>query len=200
VTERTHPDVRLVVGLGNPGQAYAAHRHNVGFWCVKRLASNWGIRFKSSRWARVGEGQVDDQPVVLAKPRTFMNRSGDAAASLLQRYSLSPQQMLVICDDLELPAGRIRLRPRGSDGGHNGLRDIIYAIESEDFPRLRIGIGRPRTAAGEPVTHPLVVAKYVLGEPEPEEQEALAAAVEQAAEAVACILREGLAAAMNRYN
>jgi PTH1 family peptidyl-tRNA hydrolase len=200
VTERTHPDVRLVVGLGNPGQAYAAHRHNVGFWCVKRLASNWGIRFKSSRWARVGEGQVDDQPVVLAKPRTFMNRSGDAAASLLQRYSLSPQQMLVICDDLELPAGRIRLRPRGSDGGHNGLRDIIYAIESEDFPRLRIGLGRPRTAAGEPVTHPLVVAKYVLGEPEPEEQEALAAAVEQAAEAVACILREGLAAAMNRYN
>ena len=200
MTERTHPDVRLVVGLGNPGQAYAAHRHNVGFWCVKRLASNWGIRFKSSRWARVGEGQVDGQPLVLAKPRTFMNRSGDAVASLLQRYNLSPQQMLVICDDLELPAGRIRLRPRGSDGGHNGLRDIIYAIESEDFPRLRIGIGRPRTAAGEPVTHPLVVAKYVLGEPEPEEQEALAAAVEQAAEAVACILREGLAAAMNRYN
>ncbi|MCJ7509482.1 MAG: aminoacyl-tRNA hydrolase [Dehalococcoidia bacterium] len=193
-------DVRLVVGLGNPGSAYATHRHNVGFWCVKRLASNWGIRFKSSRWARVGEGQVDDQPVVLAKPRTFMNRSGDAAASLLQRYNLSPQQMLVICDDLELPAGRIRLRPSGSDGGHNGLRDIIYAIESEDFPRLRIGIGRPRTAAGEPVTHPLVVAKYVLGEPEPEEQEALEAAVEQAAEAVACILREGLAAAMNRYN
>ena len=200
MTERTHPDVRLVVGLGNPGQAYAAHRHNVGFWCVRRLAGNWGIRFKSSRWARVGEGQVDGQPLVLAKPRTFMNRSGDAAASLLQRYNLSPQQMLVICDDLELPAGRIRLRPRGSDGGHNGLRDIIYAIESEDFPRLRIGIGRPRTAAGEPVTHPLVVAKYVLGEPEPEEQEALAAAVEQAAEAVACILREGLAAAMNRYN
>jgi PTH1 family peptidyl-tRNA hydrolase len=200
VTERTPPDVRLVVGLGNPGQAYAAHRHNVGFWCVKRLARNWGILFKSSRWARVGEGQVDGQPLVLAKPRTFMNRSGDAAASLLQRYSLSPQQMLVICDDLELLAGRIRLRPRGSDGGHNGLRDIIYAIESEDFPRLRIGIGRPRTAAGEPVTHPLVVAKYVLGEPEPEEQEALEAAVEQAAEAVACILREGLAAAMNRYN
>jgi PTH1 family peptidyl-tRNA hydrolase len=194
------PDVRLVVGLGNPGQAYAAHRHNVGFWCVKRLARNWGIRFKSSRWARVGEGQVDGQPLVLAKPRTFMNRSGDAVASLLQRYNLSPQQMLVICDDLELPPGSIRLRPRGSDGGHNGLRDIIYAIDSEDFPRLRIGIGRPRTGSGEPVTHPLIVARYVLGEPEPEEQEALEAAVEQAAEAVACILREGLAVAMNRYN
>jgi PTH1 family peptidyl-tRNA hydrolase len=194
------PNVRLVVGLGNPGQAYAAHRHNVGFWCVDRLAGNCGIRFKSSRRARVGEGQVDGQPLVLAKPRTFVNRSGDAAASLLQRYNLSPQQMLVICDDLELPPGGIRLRPRGGDGGHNGLRDIIYAIGSEDFPRLRIGIGRPRTAEGEAVTHPLVVAKYVLGEPEPEEQEALAAAVERAAEAVACVLREGLAVAMNRYN
>jgi PTH1 family peptidyl-tRNA hydrolase len=194
------PNVRLVVGLGNPGQAYAAHRHNVGFWCVSRLARNWGIRFKSSRLARVGEGQIDGQPLVLAKPRTFVNRSGDAAASLLQRYNLSPQQMLIICDDLELPPGRIRLRPRGGDGGHNGLRDIIYTIGSEDFPRLRIGIGRPRTAEGEPVTHPLVVAKYVLGEPEPEEQEALEAAVEQAAEAVACVLRDGLAAAMNRYN
>jgi PTH1 family peptidyl-tRNA hydrolase len=194
------PDLRLVIGLGNPGQAYAGHRHNVGFWCVKRLAGNWGIRFKSSRWARIGEGQVDDHPLVLAKPRTFVNRSGDAAANLLQRYKLSPPEMLVICDDLELPAGRIRLRPRGGDGGHNGLRDIIFAIESEDFPRLRIGIGRPRTAEGEPVTHPLVVARYVLGEPEPEEQEALAAAVERAAEAAACILREGLAVAMNRYN
>jgi PTH1 family peptidyl-tRNA hydrolase len=193
-------NLRLVIGLGNPGQAYAGHRHNVGFWCVKRLAGNWGIRFKNSRWARIGEGQVDDHPLVLAKPRTFVNRSGDAAASLLQRYRLSPPEMLVICDDLELPAGRIRLRPRGGDGGHNGLRDIIYAIDSEDFPRLRIGIGRPRTAQGEPVTHPLVVARYVLGEPEPEEQEALAAALERAAEAVACILREGLAVAMNRYN
>jgi len=193
-------DVRLVVGLGNPDRAYAAHRHNVGFWCVKRLARNWGISFKSSRLAKVGEGEVNDHPLALAKPRTFMNRSGDAAAALLQRYKLVPQQMLVICDDLELPVGRIRLRPRGSDGGHNGLRDIIYAIESEDFPRLRIGIGRPRTTEGEPVTHPLVVAKYVLGEPEPEEREALEAAVERAAEAVDCILREGLGVAMNRFN
>ena len=189
-----------MVGLGNPGQSYAGHRHNVGFWCVGRLARIWGIRFKSSRWARVGEGQVNDHPLALAKPRTFVNRSGDGAVGLLRRYKLSPEEMLVICDDLELPVGKIRLRPRGGDGGHNGLRDIIYAIDSEDFPRLRIGIGRPRTAEGEPVTHPLVVARYVLGEPEPEEQEALEAAVERAAEAVACVLREGLAVAMNRYN
>ncbi|MGQ9571802.1 MAG: aminoacyl-tRNA hydrolase [Dehalococcoidia bacterium] len=192
--------MRLVMGLGNPGQAYAAQRHNVGFWCVSRLAHTWGIRFKSSRLARIGEGQVDDCPLVLAKPRTFVNRSGDAAANLLQRYRLSPTEMLVICDDLELPVGKMRLRPRGGDGGHNGLRDIIYAIGSEDFPRLRIGIGRPRTAEGEPITDPLVVANYVLGEPAPEEREALEAAVERAAEAVACVLREGLDVAMNRYN
>jgi len=193
-------DVRLVMGLGNLGQAYAAHRHNVGFWCVRRLARNWGIRFKNSRWARIGEAKVNDHPLVLAKPRTFVNRSGYAAAGLLQRYELSPQQMLVICDDLELPVGRIRLRPRGGDGGHNGLRDIIYEIESEDFPRLRIGIGRPHTAEGEPITHPVIVARYVLGEPEAEEREALEAAVERAAEAVDCILREGLDVAMNRFN
>jgi PTH1 family peptidyl-tRNA hydrolase len=200
MTATTPPSIRLVVGLGNPGQAYAAQRHNVGFWCVRRLARNWSIRFKSGRRATVAEGQVDDEPLVLAKPRTFVNRSGDAAASLLQRYKLSPQEMLVICDDLELAVGNIRLRPRGGDGGHNGLRDIIYAIDSEDFPRLRIGIGRPRTAEGEPITDPDVVADYVLAEPEPEEREALEAAVDRAAEAVACVFREGLAVAMNRYN
>ena len=108
--------------------------------------------------------------------------------------------MLVVCDDLELPVGRIRLRLRGSHGGHNGLRDVIFALETEEFPRLRIGIDRPRTAAGEPLTDPDLVAAYVLREPRPEEREALEGAVGQAAEAVACLLTEGLAAAMNRYN
>ena len=141
--EGTPPNIRLVVGLGNPGQAYAAHRHNVGFWCVRRLARDWNVSFKSSRWARVGEGQVNDQPLVLAKPRTFVNRSGDAAASLLQRYELSPQQMLVICDDLELPVGSIRLRPHGGDGGHKGIRSIADSLRFRDFVRVRVGIGRP---------------------------------------------------------
>ena len=106
----------------------------------------------------------------------------------------------MICDDLELPVGRIRLRPRGSHGGHNGLRDIIFTLQSEDFPRLRIGIDRPRTAAGEPLTDPDIVALYVLREPRPEEREALEGAVERAAEAVACLLSEGLTVARNRYN
>jgi PTH1 family peptidyl-tRNA hydrolase len=108
--------------------------------------------------------------------------------------------MLVICDDLELPVGRIRLRPRGTHGGHNGLRDIIFTLQSEDFPRLRIGIDRPRTAEGAPLTDPDIVALYVLREPRSEEREALEGAVERAAEAVACLLSEGMTAARNRYN
>jgi len=194
------PAVRLILGLGNPGEDYANHRHNVGFWCVQRLARRWDIALKGARHGRLGEGRIADVPVILAKSRFFMNRSGNAAAGLLQRYRLQPEEMLVICDDLELPVGRIRLRPRGSHGGHNGLRDIIFTLQNEDFPRLRIGIDRPRTADGAPLTDPDVVALYVLREPRPEEREALEGAVERAAEAVACLLSEGLTVARNRYN
>jgi PTH1 family peptidyl-tRNA hydrolase len=194
------PAVRLILGLGNPGEDYAHHRHNVGVWCVQRLARRWDIDLKGTRQARLGEGNIAGTPVILAKSRSFMNRSGNAARGLLQRYSLRPEEMLVICDDLELPVGRIRLRQRGSHGGHNGLRDIIFTLQSEDFPRLRIGIDRPRTAEGAPLTDPDIVALYVLREPRPEEREALEAAAERAAEAVVCLLSEGMAAARNRYN
>ena len=194
------PTVRLILGLGNPGEDYANHRHNVGFWCVQLLARRWDIELKGARHARLGEGRIADVPVILAKARTSMNRSGDAARGLLQRYRLQPEEMVVICDDLELPVGRIRLRPRGSHGGHNGLRDIIFTLQSEEFPRLRIGIDRPRTAEGAPLTDPDIVALYVLREPRPEEREALEGAVERAAEAVACLLSDGMTAARNRYN
>lgn len=194
------PTVRLILGLGNPGEDYAEHRHNVGLWCVQHLARRWEIELRGARHGRLGEGRIAGVPVILAKSRSFMNRSGNAAAGLLTRYSLRPEEMLVVCDDLELPVGRIRLRPRGSHGGHNGLRDIIFRLQSEDFPRLRIGIDRPRTAAGERLTDPDIVALYVLREPRPEEREALEGAVERAAEAVACLLSEGLRTAMNRYN
>lgn len=194
------PAIRLVLGLGNPGEDYANHRHNVGLWCVQRLAKRWNVELKGARYARLGEGRIAEAPVILAKSRTSMNRSGNAARGLLERYRLQPEEMLVICDDLELPVGRIRLRPRGSHGGHNGLRDIIFTLQSEDFPRLRIGIDRPRTAEGAPLTDPDIVALYVLREPRPEEREALEAAVERAAEAVACLLTEGMTAARDRYN
>ena len=192
--------VRLILGLGNPGEDYANHRHNVGFWCVQRLARRWDIELKPARHARLGEGHIADLPVILAKSRSSMNRAGNAAVGLLQRYKLRPEEMLVVCDDLELSVGRIRLRPRGSHGGHNGLRDIIFTLQSEDFPRLRIGIDRPRTAAGEPLTDPDIVALYVLRQPRPEEREALEGAADRAAEAVACLLSEGMTVARNRYN
>jgi PTH1 family peptidyl-tRNA hydrolase len=189
----------LIVGLGNPGPVYSHNRHNVGYWSVNRLARLHGIPLKARRLATIGEGAIAGVPILLAKPRTFVNRSGHAVATLLRNFRIKPDRMLVICDDLDLPAGRLRLRPGGGHGGQKGLRSIIGTIGSGGFPRLRIGIGRP-LVDGEPSWDPDVVAVYVLSEPTPQEMEALQAGTAKAAEAVETVLREGLEAAMNRYN
>jgi PTH1 family peptidyl-tRNA hydrolase len=189
----------LIVGLGNPGPVYSHNRHNVGYWSVNRLARLHGIPLKARRLATLGEGAIAGVPVLLAKPRTFVNRSGHAVAALLRNFRIKPERMLVICDDLDLPAGRLRLRAGGGHGGQKGLRSIIGTIGSGGFPRLRIGIGRP-LLDGEPSWDPDVVAVYVLSEPTPQEVEALQAATAKATEAVETVLREGLDAAMNRYN
>lgn len=189
-----------VVGLGNPGARYAQHRHNVGFWCVDLLAKRWGIEVKgSSRYAATGEGEAEGRYVLLVKPRTFVNRSGEAVGALMRSRNLSPPALLVIYDELDLPLGQLRVRARGSHGGHNGLKSIISAIGSTDFPRIRIGIGRP-LVDGQPTTDPEHVAAYVLSPPTPEQRELLEAAVARAADAVVCILREGVEAAMNQFN
>src|SRR3990170_2860719 len=145
----------LIVGLGNPGPPYSHNRHNVGYWCVNRLARLHGIALKTRRLATLGEGDIASRPVLLAKPRTFVNRSGHAVSALLKHAGLSPQRLLVVCDDLDLPPGKLRLKERGGHGGHNGLRSIIAAIGTSDFPRLRIGIGRPRVD-GSPAWDPEV--------------------------------------------
>jgi PTH1 family peptidyl-tRNA hydrolase len=189
----------LIVGLGNPGPAYSHNRHNVGYWSINRLARLHGIPLKARRLATIGEGSIAGVPVHLAKPRTFVNRSGHAVAALLRNFRIKPERMLVICDDLDLPAGRLRLRPGGGHGGQKGLRSIVRTIGSGDFPRLRIGIGRP-VVDGEPSWEPEVVADYVLSDPASEEAEALQAATGEGAEAAETVLREGLEAAMNRYN
>ena len=192
--------LRLIVGLGNPGREYAHSRHNVGFWCLNRLARRHGITFSSrGRLAAVGEGELAGQPVILAKPRTFVNLSDRAVSHLLQRYHLSPQQLLVVCDDLDLPLGRVRVRARGSHGGHRGMRSIVEAIGSQDFPRIRIGIGRPQVA-GEPSWVTEAVVDYVLGPLTAEERRILDEAVATAGEAILCLLSEGVETAMNRYN
>jgi len=189
----------LIVGLGNPGPVYSHNRHNVGYWSVNRLARLHGIPLKAQRLATIGQGSIAGVPVLLAKPRTFVNRSGHAVAALLRNFQIKPERILVICDDLDLPVGRLRLRPGGGHGGQKGLRSIIGTIGSGGFPRLRIGIGRP-VVDGEPSWEPDAVAVYVLSDPTPQEAEALQDAAAGAAEAAETLLREGLEAAMNRYN
>lgn len=182
----------IILGLGNPGAQYAHTRHNVGFEVVDLLASRHRLRFHQRRdHAYYVVGKVAETPVVLAKPMTYMNRSGEAARALLQRYTLPSERMIVVVDDVALPLGRLRIRPSGSDGGHNGLSSIIQCLGTENFPRVRVGIGAPP---------PGQMVEYVLSRFLPEEQVVIEEAVYRAAEAIEAILTEGLTAAMNRFN
>lgn len=182
----------ILVGLGNPGRAYARSRHNVGVRCVEKLALRKGIPLeKRLRHVVLGQGRLPEQEVVLARPRTYMNQSGVAARYLVDRFRAAPGELLVVCDDMDLPVGRLRLRSRGSSGGHNGLNSIIAELGTQEFPRLRIGIGHPQEQ--DPIS-------FVLGRFAPEEAEAINEAIERAVEAMDWMLQHGLESAMNRYN
>lgn len=183
----------LIVGLGNPGREYAGNRHNVGFRCVERFAAVHGLSFsKRQKKARVALGTVDDHPLVLARPRTFMNKSGQAIAPLVRFYKIPLERVLLIYDDLDLPLGTTRLRPSGGSGGHRGVRSVIQQLGSQAFARLRIGIGRP-PGRMEP-------ADYVLQDFSAEEEELLDEVLEQAVDAIEAWLDQGIEAAMSRYN
>jgi PTH1 family peptidyl-tRNA hydrolase len=188
---------RLVVGLGNPGPEYARTRHNVGFRVLDLLAARSGTAFESDAGlrARVALAKVAETACVLLEPGTFMNRSGESVQAALARWpSLAPERdLLVVYDDLDLPPGRLRLRPGGSAGGHRGMADIARVLRSEATPRLRFGIGHPGASAA--------VIDWVL-EPfaEAEEEELLPAALARAADAVESVIGEGLVAAMGRFN
>ena len=187
------PDFKLIVGLGNPGQRYANTRHNVGFSCLERLAHSSSIEFTQRRQkAFVAEGKIEGVPVALAKPRTFVNNSGDAITYLHARYKTTAQDLLVICDDMALPLGKLRLRARGSAGGHNGLKSVIDALRTQEFARVRIGIGRPPPGVDD--------VEYVLGTMPAEQQREADEATERAAQAVVCVLTQGIDAAMDRFN
>ena len=189
---QTRPRARLIVGLGNPGARYRDTRHNVGFGCVDLLAERWGIAVNDRRRTTVlGQGYRDGMPVVLAKPRTFMNLSGESIAYLLARFGGRPADLIIVYDEMALPLGRIRLRARGSDAGHNGIKDIIRAVRTVDFPRLRIGIGGPGVSGS---------VDHVLGRFSDDEKPAVNDAVSRAADAVECLLTDGIDIAMNRYN
>jgi peptidyl-tRNA hydrolase, PTH1 family len=189
----------LIVGLGNPGPAYSHNRHNVGYWTINRLARLHGIPLKARRLATVGEGRVGDSEVTLVKPRTFVNDSGHAVAVARKHTRVGPENILVVYDELDLPAGRLRIKSKGGTAGHKGIKSVAGALASTDFPRVRIGIGRPHVD-GEPVWDPDVVAVWVLSDPTPQETKTLQNAVERGAKAVELILAEGLEAAMNKYN
>lgn len=200
------PAAWLVVGLGNPGGRYAGTRHNAGFEAVQRLAADVGTRFDQTRHgALVAEAVVDGQRVVLALPQTFMNRSGDAAVPLLRGLGLGPDRLLVVVDDLSLPLGALRLRPKGGSGGHNGLQSIADALAAEargadetgaasfaDYPRLRVGIGNSFA--------PGFQAEFVLARFEPDERDAAEAAFARAASAIGTVVHSGVEAAMTTLN
>ena len=199
-TETPSQQVRLIVGLGNPGGEYSGSRHNVGFWLVNRLARRHGINLKTSGQAALGTGRIAGQEVALAKPRTFVNRSGEAVWNLIKRLKLDDaHELLVVCDDLDLPVGKVRLRPGGGHGGQKGLRSIIEAAQSDQFPRVRIGIGRP-VVAGRPSYEPEVIAGYVLGAPPPEERRLLDEAIERTIEVIEVALTEGVERAVAQFN
>ena len=193
------PDRWLIAGLGNPGPEYAHNRHNVGYWCVNRLARLHGINLKTKTLAAIGEGAVLGTPVVLLKPRTYVNKSGDAVVPAMRKWKIDPSHLLVIYDELDLPLGRIRIRTGGGDGGYKGLKSIIASLGSRDFPRIRIGIGRPHIS-GEPSWEPEVVGDWVLSDPTREQAKTLQDAVSRAAQAAERMVTEGVEAAMNKYN
>jgi PTH1 family peptidyl-tRNA hydrolase len=184
--------MRLVVGLGNPGSRYRLTRHNVGFMVVDRLADRWHVTVGGKRHeAETGAAEYAGTRVVLAKPQTFMNLSGESVAKLRRLHRLEPRDILAVYDDLDLPFGKIRLRADGGAGGHNGVASLISVL-GKGFPRLRVGIGRPAGGA-DPVG-------YVLEPFTGEEHDQLAGIVERAAESVESWLEHGLEATMNVAN
>ncbi|MBI2887160.1 MAG: aminoacyl-tRNA hydrolase [Chloroflexi bacterium] len=195
----------VILGLGNPGSEYAGNRHNAGAQCVALLARRHHLRFEHT-WgaARVAQGAIAGTPVVLARSRAYMNESGLAAAALARRTDVSLDRLLVVYDEMDLPLGALRLRPRGSAGGHNGLTSVIEHLGSQDFPRLRIGVGHPvdpeeRDRVGRSELEATVV-RWLLSDFTRDELPAVQVALERAAAALECWLTEGVDAAMNRYN
>jgi PTH1 family peptidyl-tRNA hydrolase len=187
--------VKLIVGLGNPGRRYCETRHNVGFRVVDCLASRLGIRLAQARFdGRFGRGRLRGIDVGLLEPQTFMNDSGRAVAGALGLLPVEEvsSDLLVVFDDADLPLGRLRVRARGGDGGHLGLRDVIARVGTQELPRLRVGIGRPSDFQ-DTVAH-------VLQEFSDAEQEALADALGRAADAAELFVTEGVVAAMDRFN
>ena len=186
------PDL-IVVGLGNPEPHYLRTRHNAGWWLIDLLAEKHSIELRRAHsTTRLGIGAIEGRTVALAKPRTHVNGSGEAVAYLLARLRATQDRLLIVYDETALPPGKLRLRPRGSAAGHNGIKSIIAALGNQDFARLRIGVGQPPPGTDR--------VGWVLGEMSSEDQGLVDDAIERAAQAIVSLMEEGIDRAMGRFN
>jgi PTH1 family peptidyl-tRNA hydrolase len=186
------PRIRLVVGLGNPGDRYRSTRHNIGFMALDALAEKQGLAWQTEKKWKAIVAKSADGSLVLAKPQTYMNLSGESVGPLVRYLKVPISGLLAVVDDMELPWGRFRLRPGGSAGGHNGLKSLIQHLGGQDFPRLRLGVGRPGDARD--------ASDHVLGKFSPDEQAGLANVLDRATLCILAAHRQGLEAAMNAFN
>ena len=183
--------MKLVIGLGNPGRQYEMTRHNIGFMVIDYLAGQYHAKVNKSKCrALCGEAEIEGERVLLVKPQTFMNLSGESVRELCDYFKIPPEDIVVIYDDKDLEAGQIRIREKGSAGGHNGMKSIIYQLQTDQFARIRVGIGQPKDG----------MIEYVLGQFSKEEQPKIEAAGKNAAEAVGLIVQGKTAEAMGRFN
>ena len=183
----------LIVGLGNIGAEYAGTRHNIGFKVLDALAEASNAVFTTARYGDVAELKHKGRTLILLKPSTYMNLSGKAVRYWMEAEKIAPENLLVVSDDIALPFGTLRMRPRGSAGGHNGLKNIIQHLGSDRFPRIKVGVGSQKQAGYE-------VVDWVIGMPVGEEQKTLLDALDRAAQAIPAVIAQGMDKAMNRFN
>jgi len=184
--------VYIIVGLGNPGKKYELTRHNVGFDAIDRLAEKHGIAVTKMKYkALIGEGNIAGEKVILVKPQTYMNLSGETVMNICQFYQLPMEQLIVIYDDIDTDFAKLRIRMKGSAGTHNGMRHIIYLLQKDDFPRIRIGIGK---------SDRLALKDYVLQKFNKEEMVTISETIDRAAQVAETIISSGIEIAMNRFN
>ena len=185
--------MKAIIGLGNPGMKYAGTRHNIGFDAVTAIADKYGIKIVNKKFKSLyGDGIINGEKVLLVHPQTFMNLSGECVREITDFYKLLPEEIIVICDDINLDAGRLRIRKKGSAGGHNGLKNIIAHLGTEEFPRIRIGVGEK--------TEGWDLADYVLARFDKDTEPVMRDALADAVGAVELWLSDGIDKAMNRYN
>lgn len=183
----------LIVGLGNPEEEYSKTRHNMGFNTINKISQQYNIEVKQNKFqALYGSGMIEKEKVILLKPQTYMNLSGESVKEVAEFYNLKPEEIIVIYDDIDIEKGHIKIRKKGGAGSHNGMKSVVEELQSTDFARIRVGIGQPEFKSD--------MINYVIGKVPQEEQEILQQGVEKAAKAVEEILKNGIDIAMNKFN